>query len=246
MDAKRTDLLIDALLTSRPTTTEAGATTDTGPESEDGSESGADADAAADAGEGSEPGTDVDPATGSGAGGADAGSPAAAGRAATRRKPATQRPSSRRAPADICVVVNLTTLLGLDQDPGDIAGVGPIPAEEARELAADGRWRAWITDAATGRVIDTGRRSYTPSAALARLIRAREPYCRMPGCRRRAINCDLDHTVPWPTGSTTEANLGPLCRLCGIPHKRHYVDHRIMPTLVDGVGVCAGQGGCVW
>ncbi len=98
-------------------------------------------------------------------------------------------------------MVNLTTLLGLDQDPGEIPGVGPIPADEARELAADGSWRAWITDAATGQVIDTGRRSYTPSAALARLIRAREPYCRMVGCRRRAINCDLDHTIPWPTWS---------------------------------------------
>jgi len=65
--------------------------------------------------------------------------------------------------------------------------VGPIPADEARELAADGSWRAWITDAATGQVIDAGRRSYTPSAALARLIRAREPYCRMPGVRREAL-----------------------------------------------------------
>ncbi len=211
MDATRTDLLIDALLTSKPAATtdaEAEADAGTGPQSEDGSESGADADL----GEGSEPGADVDPAARSGAGRAGAGSPAAVGRGATRRARAAQPRSGRRAPADICVVVNLTTLLGLDQDPGDIAGVGPIPAEEARELAADGRWRAWITDAATGQVIDTGRRSYTPSAALARLIRAREPYCRMPGCRRRAINCDLDHTVPWPKGSTTEANLGPLCR----------------------------------
>jgi hypothetical protein len=110
------------------------------------------------------------------------------------------------------VVVNLTTLLGLSEDPAEVPGVGPIPAEEARELASDGLWRAWITDAATGQVIDTGRRSYTPSAALARLIRAREAHCRMPGCRRRAVNCDLDHTVPWPRGSTTESNIGPLCR----------------------------------
>ena len=110
------------------------------------------------------------------------------------------------------MVVNLTTLLGLDDDPGEVVGVGPIPAVEARILAADGLWRAWITDAATGAVIDTGRRVYTPSAAVARLVRAREPYCRMPGCRRRAVNCDLDHTVAWPTGSTEASNLGPLCR----------------------------------
>jgi hypothetical protein len=34
----------------------------------------------------------------------------------------------------------------------------------------------------------------------------------MPGCRRQAIHCDLDHTIPHPRGSTTPANLGPLCR----------------------------------
>jgi hypothetical protein len=34
----------------------------------------------------------------------------------------------------------------------------------------------------------------------------------MPGCRRRADLCDLDHTTPWPTGPTTASNLGPLCR----------------------------------
>ena len=34
----------------------------------------------------------------------------------------------------------------------------------------------------------------------------------MPGCRRRAVNCDLDHTIAWPTGSTEASNLGPLCR----------------------------------
>ncbi len=34
----------------------------------------------------------------------------------------------------------------------------------------------------------------------------------MPGCRRRAVTCDLDHTIAWPTGSTEASNLGPLCR----------------------------------
>ncbi|MDZ7578081.1 MAG: HNH endonuclease signature motif containing protein, partial [Candidatus Nanopelagicales bacterium] len=54
--------------------------------------------------------------------------------------------------------------------------------------------------------------TYTPGAALARLVRAREPYCRHPGCRRQSQACDLDHAVPWPKGATTAGNLGPLCR----------------------------------
>jgi hypothetical protein len=112
---------------------------------------------------------------------------------------------------DIQVVVTFDTLVGLSDDPAEIRGVGPVPADVARELAADGRWRAWITDAA-GIVTATGARGYVPSAGLARLIRARQPYCRFPGCRQPAARCDLDHAMPWPRGATTAANLGPLCR----------------------------------
>ena len=112
---------------------------------------------------------------------------------------------------EIQVIVTMDTLLGLADDPAEIAGVGPVPADIARELAADGRWRAWVIDAA-GSVTATGTRAYVPSAAMARLVRAREPHCRFPGCRQPAAGCDLDHAIPWPRGATTAANLGPLCR----------------------------------
>ncbi|MDZ4248640.1 MAG: DUF222 domain-containing protein, partial [Candidatus Nanopelagicales bacterium] len=113
---------------------------------------------------------------------------------------------------EVNVVVGLDTLLGLAEDPGDVTGLGPVPAAVARELAADGTWRAWVRDAASSTVISTGSRTYTPGAALARLVRAREPYCRHPGCRRQSQACDLDHALPWPKGATTAENLGPLCR----------------------------------
>jgi hypothetical protein len=112
---------------------------------------------------------------------------------------------------EIQVVVSLKTLLGIVADPAEVAGLGPVPAEVARELACDGTWRAWVTDAA-GAVTATGSRGYVPSAGLARLIRAREPRCRFPGCHQPATRCDLDHAVPWPHGPTAPANLGPLCR----------------------------------
>ena len=122
-------------------------------------------------------------------------------------------PLPRAGRADIAVVCTLTTLLGLTDHPAEVPGLGPVPADIARELAADGRWRLLITDPATGQVAATGSRTYTPTAALARLIRAREPSCRMPGCNRQAINCDLDHTIPWPAEpGSVESNLGPLCR----------------------------------
>ena len=117
-------------------------------------------------------------------------------------------------PADrpeINLIVRLETLLGLAEDPGQVPGLGAIPAELARELAADGRWRAWIVDA-SGAVTAAGATGYLPTAAIARLVRARHPRCRFPGCRQAAASCDLDHAIPYPTGPTTPENLGPLCR----------------------------------
>ena len=113
------------------------------------------------------------------------------------------------------VTIPIASLLGLAEGLGEVPGLGPIPAEVARGLAADARWRAWLTDA-EGTVVATSSTTYRPSAALARLVRARHPECRMPGCRRSADACDLDHAVEWPRGETSAENLGPLCR-------RHHV-----------------------
>ncbi|MFI0433200.1 MAG: DUF222 domain-containing protein, partial [Candidatus Nanopelagicales bacterium] len=114
---------------------------------------------------------------------------------------------------EIGVIVCLPTLLGLSEEPGCVHGLGPIDADMARALAADGSWRLWVTDPDTGGIAAVGSRTYRPSAAVARLVRAREPHCRMPGCRRAAAHCDLDHVIPFPQGpGTTPDNLGPLCR----------------------------------
>ncbi len=53
---------------------------------------------------------------------------------------------------------------------------------------------------------------YRPGARLARWVRLRDRRCRFPGCRRPASTADLDHTIPWPRGATSEANLHALCR----------------------------------
>ncbi len=114
---------------------------------------------------------------------------------------------------EISVVISLQTLLRLSDEPGYVAALGPVDAETARAIAADGAWRLWVTDPHTGDITATGSRTYRPSAAVARLVRAREPHCRMPGCRRAAAWCDLDHAIPFPNApGTTPDNLGPLCR----------------------------------
>jgi Domain of unknown function (DUF222) len=53
---------------------------------------------------------------------------------------------------------------------------------------------------------------YTPSQALADFIRCRDLTCRFPGCDEPACNCDLDHTIPYPWGPTSAANIKCLCR----------------------------------
>ncbi|MFN8127041.1 MAG: DUF222 domain-containing protein [Candidatus Nanopelagicales bacterium] len=113
---------------------------------------------------------------------------------------------------EVAVVIDLATLLGLAEDVAHVPGVGPIPAEAARELAADRRWRLWVTRSAGSAtdVIATSPDTYRPSAAVARLVRARDPHCRMPGCRRTVT--DLDHIVPFPRGKTVPENLAGLCR----------------------------------
>ncbi len=54
---------------------------------------------------------------------------------------------------------------------------------------------------------------YVPPASLRHLVRVRQRTCSFRGCRRAAVRCDLDHTVPFEAGGRTcECNLAPLCR----------------------------------
>jgi len=130
------------------------------------------------------------------------------------------RAGRHRGRVRVHVTVAATTLLGLDELPGELAGYGPVPAEVARELAADGTWRRLLTDPATGAVVDVGRRSYRPAAALAEYVRVRDRTCRFPGCRQPARRCDLDHNDAYPDGATEPGNLCCLCR------HHHRLKHR--------------------
>jgi hypothetical protein len=135
---------------------------------------------------------------------------------AHHRQPGAPAP----APALVQITVAATTLLGADHHPAQRARNGPITAAEARRIAADGRWQRLLTHPATGALLDCGRRSYTPPAALADHIRTRDHTCRFPGCRQPAHTADLDHTTPYPTGPTTPTNLAALCR------HHHRLKHR--------------------
>ena len=121
----------------------------------------------------------------------------------------------------IQVSVALSTLLGLDEQPGELAGSGPIPAAVARRLAADptGTWLRLVTDP-IGKLVDYGRSTYRPPKDLADHVIARDRTCRFKHCARPACRCDLDHEKPWNRGGeTNEANLNALC--CRHHHLRH-------------------------
>ena len=141
-----------------------------------------------------------------------------------------------RRPISINVTIDLPTLLGLAENPGQLAGYGAIPASVARELASDGKWKRFITDPQTGNLLDYGRESYEPPQVLKDFLIARDRTCRFPGCRRSAALSDLDHAQSWQEGgSTSPENLGALCR-------RH---HRLKTH--DGWSVTSHQdGSCTW
>lgn len=118
-----------------------------------------------------------------------------------------------RRPVTVNVTIDLPTLLGLAENPGQLAGYGAIPASVARILASDGKWQRFITDPQTGTLLDFGRESYEPPQALVDFLIARDRTCRFPGCRQSAARADLDHAKSWESGGeTSAANLGALCR----------------------------------
>ncbi|HVW81289.1 MAG TPA: DUF222 domain-containing protein [Mycobacteriales bacterium] len=113
----------------------------------------------------------------------------------------------------VLVKVDLTTLLGLNDNPAELCGYGPITAETARRIAADATLRRLVTDPLTGSVVDLGRK-YRPSKLLRDLVRVTQPRCAMVGCSRPAYQCEIDHRLEHNRGGdTNQDNLQPLCKL---------------------------------
>lgn len=144
--------------------------------------------------------------------------------------------TTHRRAVTVNVTIDLPTLLGLAENPGQLAGYGAIPASVARHLASDSRWRRFITEPQSGNLLDLGRESYDPSQQLKDFLIARDRTCRFPGCRRSALLSDLDHAQSWESGgATSPENIGALCR-------RH---HRLKTH--DGWEITSyPDGSCTW
>jgi hypothetical protein len=93
---------------------------------------------------------------------------------------------------------------------GPHEGPGPPPPPGIRMWLA-GISLAWLeTGECSHRRESPG---YRPSAALTHLIQIRQVTCIAPGCRRPAVSCDFEHTIPYHQGGRScECNGGPCCR----------------------------------
>ncbi|MEH3141994.1 MAG: HNH endonuclease signature motif containing protein [Mycobacterium kyogaense] len=106
----------------------------------------------------------------------------------------------------IHVLAEQKTLDGGSDRPGYLSGFGVLPAESVRTIAKTAKIkpvRVPGADAEPG---------YRPSAALRDFLQWRDLTCRFPGCDRRVVGCDVDHTTPWPFGLTHPSGLKHFCR----------------------------------
>lgn len=118
--------------------------------------------------------------------------------------------------AVIDIGVDLPTLLGLAERPGEIPGWGPVIADIARQAVfrqPDGEWRVSVVDPDSGAVLWNGTTRRRPTVAQRRHVEARQPTCTFPGCRMPARDSDIDHSVDHALGGPTEVGrLAPGCR----------------------------------
>ena len=224
MDARRADILA-ALLNGRLVTDpDPGTGTGTGPGTGTGTGTGTDPVGTAEPAAGDQPAAETaTTATDTNAAG---GEPVGAG---------VGRPIHPVTPGKplIQIVVPYSTLIGADDQPAELVGHGPVPASLAREVAVEGVWRRLVTDPLSGTLLDYGRATYHPPVGLADHVRARDVYCRAPGCRRRAADAELDHVVAWSDGGTT----------CGNNLRSHCTGHHRLKTHAPGWRVRAHPDG---
>jgi hypothetical protein len=126
-----------------------------------------------------------------------------------------RQPQARSGRGVVDLRIDLTTLAGLDDQPADVPGWGPLVADVARRIVDEqtqAQWRVTVTDPATGQPVWTGTTRRRPTASQGRLVTAYNPTCVFMGCRHPATRSDLDHNQPWAQGGPTiSSNLAPLC-----------------------------------
>jgi Domain of unknown function (DUF222) len=132
--------------------------------------------------------------------------------------PAAAKQGEPLAQVVIQVIAEQAAVEGQSQNPGYLAGFGPVPAPLLRERAATAKLKPLVLPPP---VAEPG---YRPTATQAQFVRCRDLTCRFPGCEAPAEVCDIDHTIPYPVGPTHPSNLKLLCRF-----------HHLLKTFYTGL-----------
>ncbi len=143
-------------------------------------------------------------------------------------------------PVVIHVLAEQATLDGTGTAPASELGAdGLIPPELVAELAASAKQVPLVHPADA-----PPENGYVPSKALADFVRCRDLTCRAPGCDRPAVDCDLDHTIPYAQGGPTHAsNLKCYCRTHHLLKTFWGWDEKQLP---DGTLIVTSPGGVTY
>lgn len=125
---------------------------------------------------------------------------------------------------EVSLALTMPALSAVGHDGGSavLDGAGPIPMEMAKLLAGEAKSFVRVfTDPITGTVLNMEGRTRRIPKAMKRWLRLRDQVCTFPGCNRRAMHSDLDHTRDVQYGGVTaNGNLAHLCR------KHHTLKHK--------------------
>jgi len=111
-------------------------------------------------------------------------------------------------PVVINVIAEAATVARTSDKPGYLPGYGAVPAETVREMATTASLRPVPVPKDL-----VAEPNYRPSAALTRFVQNRDLTCSFPGCDQPPVNCDIDHSVPYPHGPTHPSNTTLKCRI---------------------------------
>jgi len=140
------------------------------------------------------------------------------------------KPGTDRAQVDIRV--DLTTLLGLDDNPAEIPGWGLVIADLARQIVEhqpEAEWQAGVTH--HDRILDIITTRRRPSKKQRQAVQALNPDCIWPTCRLPFTECDVNHEIPWAeTHHTTARELEPMCRHHHVNHHRRGWELKRLPN----------------
>ncbi len=120
-------------------------------------------------------------------------------------------------PVEVHLVMSDRTLLGDDSAPGELPGIGPVPAPAARALVRDSVAQVFLrrlyASPVDGVLVATeSRRRHFPHP-LRQMLVLRDQLCRTPWCGAPVRHAD--HVVPHAVGGATSvANGQGLCEAC--------------------------------